>query len=58
VANERQLLEKYKRMNWLDTEELFVARPDDMEFQGGCSGMGYCLIGRSEWDGRIWCRIL
>jgi hypothetical protein len=53
VANERELLEKYKGMRWLEDEELFVAWSDAMEFQGGCSGMGYCLIGRSERDSQM-----
>jgi hypothetical protein len=53
VAHERELLAKYQGMRWMDDEELFVARSDTMEFQGGRSGMGYCLIGRSERDGRM-----
>jgi hypothetical protein len=51
AANARELLEKYKGMHWLDDEELFVAGSDALAFQGGRSGMKYCVIGRSERDG-------
>jgi hypothetical protein len=45
------LLRKYQGMQWMDDDELMVARSDTMEWQGGRSGLGWSLIGRSDRDG-------
>jgi Protein of unknown function (DUF 659) len=52
------LLRKYQGMQWMDDEELMVARSDTMEWQGGRSGSGWLLIGRSDRDGRMQSYIL
>jgi hypothetical protein len=38
-------------MQWMDNDKLMVARSDTMEWQGGRSGLGWLLIGRSDRDG-------
>jgi hypothetical protein len=52
------LLRKYKGMQWMDNNKLMVARSDTMEWQGGRSGSGWLLIGRSDRDGRMQSYIL
>jgi hypothetical protein len=47
------LLQKYQGMQWMDDDKLMVARSDTMEWQGGRSGSGWLLIGRSDRDGRM-----
>jgi hypothetical protein len=36
---------------WMDNDELMVARSDTMEWQGGRSCTGWSLIGKSDRDG-------
>jgi hypothetical protein len=52
------LLQKYEGMQWMDNDELMVAQSDTMEWQGGRSGSGWSLIGRSDRDGRMQSYIL
>jgi hypothetical protein len=47
------LLQKFKGMQWMDDNELMMVRSDTMEWQGGRSGSGWLLIGRSDRDGRM-----
>jgi hypothetical protein len=47
------LLRKYKEMQWMDDDQLMVAWSDTMEWQGGRSGSGWLLIGRSDRDGQM-----
>jgi hypothetical protein len=46
-------LRKYTGMQWMDNDELMVARSDMMEWQGGRSGSGWSLIGKSDRDGQM-----
>ena len=49
-----QFLHKYGGLHWTDKDhedELFVADADDMEYQAGRDGAGWCVIGQNIRDG-------
>jgi hypothetical protein len=53
-VSKQSLLRKYQGMEWMDDDELFMARSDEMEWQrGGRIVGGWSLIGRSDSDGRM-----
>jgi hypothetical protein len=57
TVSETKLLTKYKGMRWIDPDvehlQVLVAVEDNMEYQGGRNGEGWCVIGTRESDGAM-----
>jgi hypothetical protein len=51
IVAKTRLLQKYGGLHWLDADEddkLIVGLDDEMEYQAGKTGSGWCVIGRNE----------
>ena len=53
VVSQAKLLQKYGGLSWIDPDEdeLCISKEEDMDFQGGRNGAGWCLIGTRPRDG-------
>jgi hypothetical protein len=53
VVSQAKLLQKYGGLSWIDPdeEELCISKEEEMDFQGGRNGAGWCLIGTRPRDG-------
>ena len=56
VVAEARLLQKYGGLKWIDPDnpaDVFVATDENMEWQGGRGGAGWCVIGSRVRDGDL-----